>query len=106
MAAIGCGGAKGFLHRKAAAPGFAPRLLRTQKIGEIDRRHPGPDAAGAAEIGDAQFGADAGAGKDDGAARVGDQSAKFGDIGIVRHGAIVAKLRPRAKPDVRYCVGE
>ena len=33
-------------------------------------------------------------------------SAKLGDIGIVRHGAIVAKQRPRAKCDVRYCVRE
>ena len=70
MAAVGRRGAKGLLHRKAPAPGLAARLLRGEKIGEIDRRHLGPDAAGAAEIGDARFGADAGAGKDDGAARL------------------------------------
>ena len=106
MAAIGRGGAKGLLHRKAAPPGFAPRLLRGEKIGEIDRRHPGPDAAGAAEIGDARFGADAGAGKDDGTARPAINAGELGDVAIESHARdcrqnSAARAKPRHIRDIR-----
>ena len=53
VAAIGLGRLEDVLHLEAAAPGFAPRLLGGEELVEIDRRHLGPDAAGAAEIGDA-----------------------------------------------------
>ncbi len=97
MTAVGGSAAKNLLHRKAAPPGFAPRLFRGEKIGKIDRRHAGPDAARAAEIGNAGFSADAGAGKDHGAARLFDQSGEFGDLRIIEHGPIVANRHPSAK---------
>ena len=85
VAAIGLGGAEDILHRKAAAPGLAPRLLGGQEIVEIDRRHLGPDAARAAEIGDAGLGADPGAGKDDGAFRLVDQAGESRHALGLRH---------------------
>ena len=78
MASVRRRGAKRFFHRKAPPPGFAPRLFRGEKIGEIDRRHARPDAAGAAEIGNSGFGADPGTGEDDGAVRPRDHPAELG----------------------------
>src|SRR5258708_2980377 len=72
VAGIGLGRLEKLLHLEAATPGLAPRLLRGEKLIEIDRRHLGPNAAGAAEIGDAAFGADAGAGEDDDTLRLGE----------------------------------
>ena len=63
MAAIGGGLAEHVLHGEAAAPGLPARLVRAHEVPKIDRRHFGPDATWAAEIGDAGFGADAGAGE-------------------------------------------
>src|SRR5262245_62819207 len=65
--------AKGVLHRKAPSPGLAPRLLRSEKVRKVDRRHARPDSTGAAEIGDPRFSAYAGAREDDGAACPGDR---------------------------------
>src|SRR5277367_4548498 len=96
MAAVRRGALKSFLHRKAPPPGLAARLLRGEKIGKVDRGHFCPDAAGAAEIGNARFGADAGAGKDDGATRFVDHPGEFGDVGI-EHQAIVANASRPAK---------
>jgi len=98
MAPIGGGGAKRFLHREAAAPRLASRLLRGEKIGKVDRRHPGPDPAGAAEIRNSRFGADAGAGEYDGAVRAGNQFGKRADFRIERHRRSVSKVRRGAKP--------
>ena len=53
---------------EAAAPGLATRLFGSDEILEVDRLHPCPDAAGAAEVGDAGFGADARAGEEQSAA--------------------------------------
>jgi hypothetical protein len=77
--------AKSILHCKTPPPGFAARLLRGEKIREVDRRHAGPDPAGAAEIGNSGLGADPGSGKDDGTARPRDRSGKLGNISIGGH---------------------
>ena len=57
-----------FLHGEAPPPGLVARLLAGDEVREVDRPHPGPDAAGGTEIRDAAFGRDAGAGErhDDG----------------------------------------
>ncbi len=97
VAAIGLGRLEDVLHREAAPPGFAARLLRGEELVEINRRHLRPDAARAAEIGNARLGADAGAGKDDDALRLGDQAGERGNSGIVAHRATLAKPPGRAK---------
>ena len=51
------------LHGEAPPPGLVAHLLAGQEIGELDRPHLGPDAAGRAEIRDAAFGRDAGPGE-------------------------------------------
>ena len=104
VAAIGLGAAESVLHRKAAPPGLAPRLLGGEELVEIDRRHLRPDAAGAAEIGDAGFGADAGAGEHDGAARLGDQAGERGDLGCRMSCRYFGKARSRrqARPQLGY----
>jgi hypothetical protein len=81
MAAVGERRPEDLLHREAPPPGFAARLLRGEELAEIDRRHLRPDAAGAAKIGDSGFGADAGAGEHDGAARRSDHAGKRGAVG-------------------------
>ncbi len=98
---VGGRGAKSLLHREAPPPGFAPRLLGGEKIREVDRRHAGPDPAGAAEIGNARLGADAGSGKDDSAARPHDRSGEVGNFSIDCHAASLANWPRRAKPGVR-----
>src|SRR3546814_18242610 len=50
--------------RELAPPGLAPRRLRRQELREVDRLIAAPDAARAAEVGDAGFGAAAGPGED------------------------------------------
>ena len=61
---------------EAAAPGLAPLLLGSDEFLEVDRLHPRPDAAGAAEVGNAALGADAGAGEEEGAAAALEQLAQ------------------------------
>src|SRR5690349_7117486 len=78
MAAVRGSCAKGLLHCEASPPSLAPRLLRGEEIRKVDRRHAGPDPAGAAEIGNARLGADPGTGKDDSAARPGNRSGELG----------------------------
>ena len=66
VAAVGLGGAHQRVAGEAPPPGFAPAHGGgRQKSWKIDRLHLVPDAARAAEIGDAGFGADAGAREDD-----------------------------------------
>src|SRR5437763_4973677 len=84
--------AKGLLHCKTPSPSFAPRLLRGEEIRKVDRRHTGPDPAGAAEIGNARLGADACSGKDDGAARPRDRSGELGNIWIYGHSGSLANV--------------
>jgi hypothetical protein len=93
--------AKSLIHCKTPPPGFAARLLGGEKIREVDRRHAGPDPAGAAEIGNARLGADAGSGKDDRAARSRDRSSELGNFSIDRHAVSLANVPRRAKLGVR-----
>ena len=104
VAAIGLRAAEVILHREAAPPGLAPRLLGRQELVEIDRRHLRPDAAGAAEIGDAGLGADAGAGEHDRAARLVDQAGERGNLAVGSHGASLANPAPAAKSGRRKLV--
>ena len=101
MTAVGGRCAKGLLHREAPPPGFAPRFLRGEEIREVDRRHAGPDPAGAAKIGNPGFGADPGSGEHDGAARPRDRPGELGNFWVDGHAAILANAPRRAKPAVR-----
>ena len=60
-----------------AAPSLATHVFPRKKVIKVDRLIGGPEAAGAAEIGNPGFGADAGAGKDD------DSAACFEKLGQV-----------------------
>src|SRR5579871_2502657 len=68
MSASGPGGSKCRLHGKPPPPGFVARLLVSYELVERDRPVARPQSARRAEIGNAAFGRDAGAGKghDDG----------------------------------------
>src|SRR5205085_6837343 len=57
------GRGKGRFHGKASPPGLVAGLLAHDELVEIDRAIFGPDAAGRAEVGDAAFRRDAGAGE-------------------------------------------
>ena len=65
MAAVGLRLAHRRIGCKPPPPGLAPRLVRCEEVGKVDRPHPRPDAAGAAEVGNARFRADPRAGEDD-----------------------------------------
>src|SRR5262249_56593006 len=66
-----------------AAPGFEPCFLRSEIGAELDRFVTGPKAARRAEIGNAAFGRDAGAGKDDRAPGGLDHSGKL--VYVITH---------------------
>ncbi len=63
MSPPGPGIAELVVHGEAAPPGFVARLLARQEFVERDRLVLGPKPARRAEIGDAAFGRDAGAGE-------------------------------------------
>ena len=63
MAAPRLGLAELVAHGEAAPPGFVARFLAGQELVERDRPVLGPNPARRAEIGDAAFGRDAGAGE-------------------------------------------
>ena len=65
MAGVGLGLEHGLVGRELAAPGLPAHLLRRHEVVEVDRLVLGPDAAGRAEIRNAGFGRDAGAGEGD-----------------------------------------
>ena len=101
MTAVRLRVAPGVVGLETATPGFAPGLLGGEKIREVDRRHLGPNPARAAEIGNSRFGADAGAGEDDGLAGAVDDAGKLGDLMIDRHARSLANPSRRAKLAVR-----
>jgi hypothetical protein len=63
MAAAGFGAAELVHHGEAPLPGFVACLLARQKFVELNRPVLGPQPAGRAEVRDAAFGRDAGAGE-------------------------------------------
>src|SRR6516225_11855154 len=93
--------APGVVGLEAPPPGFAPGFLGGQKIRKIDRRHLGPDPAGATEIGDPRLRANARTGEHDGLARPVDNASELGYLMIVRHAGSLANQPRRAKFGVR-----
>src|SRR5262249_9928017 len=81
-----------------AAPGFEPCFLRSEIGAELDRFVTGPKAARRAEIGNAAFGRDAGAGKDDRAPGGLDHSGKL--VYVITHRQSVRQQKE--KPVVKY----
>src|SRR5271168_1193980 len=75
---------------KGALPSLAPRVLVVHECVEVDRFHPAPDAARAAEIWNAGFSRDAGAGEDDGSRRTGKKCREAGDR---RHGGVMRRAK-------------
>src|SRR5262249_82014 len=73
VAAARLGRRKHRRHRKPALPGLVPRLLARHELVVGDRPVAGPDAARRAEVGDAAFGGDPGAGEGDDAETSGKQ---------------------------------
>ena len=81
MAGVGLGLQHGLVGGELAPPGFAARFVGGHEVVEVDRPVLGPDAAGRAEIGNARFGRDAGAGEGDHAFRLGDHALEIVDLG-------------------------
>src|SRR3954471_23155085 len=79
--AAGLRRAKMRLHRETPPPGLVARLLAGEEIRKVDRPHPGPDAAGGAEIRNAAFGGNAGSGEWDDDPRLVHQLAQAGNCG-------------------------
>src|SRR6185503_10615157 len=101
MAAAGPGGGKARLHGEAPPPGLVAHLPAAKEVVELDRPVFAPQPAGRAEIRDAAFGRDAGAGERHDPARGGDQLAQAVD-GAVEiggdHRYNVRRAVPRASP--------
>jgi hypothetical protein len=77
VAAVGGGLSKCVLHVETPFPGFPAGFVGAHEVAEIDRGVLGPDAAGGAEVGNAGFGADPGAGEQDDAIGGVDQAGEF-----------------------------
>ena len=103
VAAIGLRRAQDRLHLEAPPPGFPPRLLRAHEVGEIDRHLLGPDAARAAKVGDAGFGADAGAGEQHDAARIAEHAGERDDVRVLSHAPGLQNNRPPPSPCWPHC---
>ena len=76
VAASGPGGRECRLHGKAPPPGFVARVLACHELVERDRPVAGPQSARRAEVGNAAFGRDAGAGERNDDGRRGDHLAE------------------------------
>ena len=87
MAGIRLGAGPAHRAGEGAVPGFAALVLAGDEFLIIDRLHLAPDAAGAAEIGHARFGRDAGAGEDHGARDCASRRASSSALLEGRHGA-------------------
>src|SRR6185437_14654456 len=88
VAAVRCGLAQDRLHFETPPPGLPARLVRAHEIGEVDGRDLGPDPAGAAEIRNAGFRADARAGEHHDAPRGFDHATEFFNLAVRPHGKI------------------
>ena len=65
MASIGFRLRHSFINRDLPSPRFAPRFFRGNELAKVDWLILGPDAAGASEVGNSGFSANARAGEDD-----------------------------------------
>ena len=81
VAGVGGGLLQGLVARELAPPGLAAGLGGGHEVAEVDGPELGPDAAGRAVVGDAQFGGDAGAGEGHHAFRLGDHALEIVDLG-------------------------
>jgi len=75
---------------KGAPPSLAPGVFVVHERVEVDRFHPAPDAVRAAEIWNAGFSRDAGAGEDNGFRRTGEKGREAGDR---RHGGVIRRAK-------------